>query len=367
MDYLLNEIPVSDGIRTLIGMAAIILATVLASIILRLVVFSIIGKLTSKTSTTLDDRLLNAIKSYLALLVFVFGFSVLFNFIEARFTEYVSADFFSVIDAVIYGIGVVVVAILIVRVFSAILGWYGDTIAVKTETTLDDEFIPLLDRTLKIVVITLAVLIVLDHFGVDIKGMVAVLGVGSLAVALAAQETLANMIGGFTIMIDRPFRVGDMVKFPDGRRVVVHEIGIRSTKFLTYDNTLVIVPNAELIKSTIHNITYPMPMVRVMVDVGVGYGSDISKVRKIMLDEASQHADILTNPEPEFFFLSFGDSSLDVSLRCHVARAEDHRKTSSELREQVLERFRREGIEIPFPQRVVTMVENDKDVDSEQG
>lgn len=363
MEYLLNEIPVSAGIRTLIGMAAIILATVLSSILLRSVVFTMIGKLTQRTSTTLDNLLLKATRSYLALLVYVFGLSILFNFIGSRFKDYVSEDFIGVIDSVIYGIGVVIVAILIVRALSAILEWYGDTIASKTDTTLDDEFVPLLSRTLNIVIVTLAVVIVLDHFGVDIKGLVTVLGVGSLAVALAAQDTLANMIAGFTIMIDRPFRVGDMVRFSDGRRVVVHEIGIRSTKFLTYDNTLVIVPNAELIKSTIHNITYPRPQVRVVVDVGVGYASDIGKVRKVMLDEAAKHSDVLSDPPPEFFFLNFGDSSLDVSLRCHVARAEKHRKTSSELREQVLESFRTEGIEIPFPQRVVTMVNTDKDVD----
>lgn len=365
MEYLLNEIPVSTGIRTLIGMAAIIFVTVMASTVLRSVVFSFIGKLTHKTSTTLDNRLLEAVRSYLALLVYVFGLSFLFNFIEDRFTDYISEDFIHIIDALIYGVGIMVVAILIVRVFSAVLVWYSETIAIKTDTTLDDEFIPLLDRTLKIVIYTLAILMVLDHFGVDIKGLIAVLGVGSLAVALAAQDTLANMIGGITIMIDRPFRVGDMVRFPDGRRVVAHEIGIRSTKFLTYDNTLVIVPNAELIKSTIHNITYPMPMVRVVVDVGVGYDSDMKKVREIILEEAARHSDVLTDPEPEFFFLNFGDSSLDVSLRCHVARAERHRRTSSELRVQILERFRTEGVEIPFPQRVVTMVKNNKDVDAQ--
>lgn len=145
--------------------------------------------------------------------------------------------------------------------------------------------------------------------------------------------------------------------------MLVHEIGIRSTKFLTYDNTLVIVPNAELIKSTVHNITYPMPRVRVVVDVGVGYDSDINKVRKAMLDEAHKYANVMKEPEPEFYLLSFGDSSLDVSLRCHVARAEHHRKTSSELRIQILERFRSEGIEIPFPQRVVTMVKGEVDRD----
>ncbi|RKX23532.1 MAG: hypothetical protein DRP45_10390 [Candidatus Zixiibacteriota bacterium] len=361
MEYLLKEIPVSAGVQTLIGMAAIILGTVLVSFILRSFVFSIIGKLTRKTSTTLDNRLLKSTRSYFSLLVYVFGLSVLFNFLEIRFKVYVSEGFIHAIDSTIYGIGVVVVAILLSKVVSSILGWYGDTVSVKTETTLDDEFVPLLDRTFKIVIVTLAALIVLDHFGVDIKGLVAVLGVGSLAVALAAQETLANMIGGFTIMIDRPFRAGDMVRLPSGRRVLVHEIGIRSTKFITYDNTLVIVPNSELVKSTVHNITYPLPRVRVVIDVGVGYDSDIKKVREVMLDEAERNPDILAEPKPQFFFLNFGDSSLDVSMRCHVARPEEHRKTSSELRMQVLDRFRAEGIEIPFPQRVITMTEGGKE------
>lgn len=362
MEYILGQIPVADGWRTLIGAAAIIIITALTSLILRSVLFAIIGRFTRKTSTTLDDRLLKATRTYITLLVYVFGLSVFFNFLENRYTGYVSDGFIRTIDGIIYGFGVFVVAVLLIKIVSTILEWYSSTIAVKTETALNNEFVPLLERTIKIVTMILAILIVLEHYEVDIKGLVAVLGVGSLAVALAAQDTLANMIGGFTLMIDRPFRVGDMVRLPDNRRVTVYEIGIRSTKFLTFDNTLVVVPNAELIKSTVHNITYPHPRVRVVVDVGVGYGSDIDLVRKVMLDEAGKHHNILTDPKPLFFFMNFGDSSLDVSLRCHVTRAEEHRRTSSELRLQVLKRFRQEGIEIPFPQRVVTMVKEEREV-----
>ena len=361
MEHLLQELPVSPAVRTLFGLIIIILATALASAMLRSVVFSAIGKLTRKTSSTLDDRLLTATRIPISLLVYIFGMSLVFNFIEVRHPNFIGGGLYRVIDSIIYGIGVVVVATLVVKAISAVLKWYGDTIAAKTDTKFDDEFVPLLDRTVKIVVVTLAILIVMDRLGIDIKGLLTVLGIGSLAVALAAQDTLANMIGGFTIMIDRPFRVGDMVRLPDGQRAIAHEIGIRSSKFLTFDNTLVIVPNAELVKSTIHNITYPKPMVRVVVDVGVGYGSDIKKVREVMLDEAAKHPEVLPDPKPQLFFLSFGDSSLDVSLRCHVAQAEDHRQASSELREQILNRFRAEGIEIPFPQRVVTMVKNNGD------
>jgi small-conductance mechanosensitive channel len=356
MEALLNEIPVSPLIQTGIGATAIIIFTAIVALILRSIVFSTIGRLTSRTDTSLDDRLLNATRTYTSLLVYVFGLAALFDFIRVRYPDYIGETFTGVMDGIIYGIGVVVVTVLVIKVVGALLAWYAEAIAVKTETNLDNEFVPLLERTIKIIVVALATLIILDAFGVDIKGLVAVLGVGSLAIALAAQETLANMIGGFTIMIDRPFRIGDTVRLADDRRVVVHEIGIRSTKFRTYDNTLIVVPNAELIKSTIHNITYPMPRIRVKIDVGVGYDSDIDKVREVMLDEAAKHPNVLDEPEPRFLLIGFGDSALEVSLRCHVADPELYRRTPSELRIAILARFRREGIEIPFPQRVITMV-----------
>jgi small-conductance mechanosensitive channel len=98
---------------------------------------------------------------------------------------------------------------------------------------------------------------------------------------------------------------------------------------------------------------------RVKIDVGVGYNSDVAKVREVMLDEAKRHNKVLKTPEPRFRFLGFGDSSLDVSLRCHVSDPNEYRTVPTELRTAILERFRAEGIEIPFPQRVITMVPND--------
>ena len=162
MEQLLQELPVSPGVRTLLGLIIIILATALASAMLRLIVFSAIGKLTRKTSSTLDDRLLTAARTPISVLVYIFGLSLVFNFTEARYPDLIGGGLYRVIDSIIYGIGVAVVAILIVKVISAVLKWYGDTIAAKTDTTFDDEFVPLLDRTVKIVVVTLAILIVME-------------------------------------------------------------------------------------------------------------------------------------------------------------------------------------------------------------
>ncbi|MBI4720083.1 MAG: mechanosensitive ion channel [Chitinivibrionia bacterium] len=282
------------------------------------------------------------------------GVNVLFDFLEARSPE-TAERYFRYIDNVIYVLAVFLVSKLVVREVTAALEWYGKNVLAKGDSRVSDEFVPLFDRVVTIVVYLLGALIVLEHFEIDIKGLIAVLGVGSLAIALAAQETIANMIGGFVIMIDRPFRVGDRLRLGDGAVCIVQQIGIRSTKFLTFDNTLIIIPNAELMKSTVHNLTYPEPLVRFTVEVGVGYDSDIERVRRAMLSEAERHPRVLKDPAPLFFFLGFGDSSLNVSMRCAVADVAEAFAVESELREGILARFRNEGIEIPFPQRVVTV------------
>lgn len=359
MYEIFQSIDVSPGLQAVVGVVAIIGLTFVAAYVVRAFVFALVKQMVGQTGNDLDDRLFKASRKHIYFLVYVLGGFALFNYLE-RVAAGTAEGAFRWLDGIMYTVFVFLIASLITRLAGTILQWYGETIAARTDTAVDDEFIPLADRAVKFVTYLLTVLIVLDHFNVDIKGLIAVLGIGSLAVALAAQDTIANMIGGFVIMIDRPFRKGDRVRLDDGTVCVVHAIGIRSTKFWTFDNTLIIVPNDDLMKSTVHNITYPFPQVRVVIDVGVGYNSDLDQVREVMLDEARKHEKVLEDPGPSFFFLEFGDSALDVSLRCFVDDVADQFATGSELREQVLSRFRAEGIEIPFPQRVVTMVGGEK-------
>ena len=361
MIKLLENIPVSPLLQKLIGVAVIIVGTLVAAYLVRFVLTGVASKITGKTKIDLDDRLLAGTQRQLFWLVFLFGLVVLLNYVQSLLTETFGPRLFEVLDGIIYAAGVILVVTILVRLFSTVFHWYGSTVAARTETRVDDEFIPLLDRTVKVVMYLLDILVVLDHFSIDIKGLITVLGVGSLAIALAAQETIANMIGGFVIMIDRPFRINDWLRLPDGTVCRVYQVGVRSTKFLTIENTLIIVPNAELMKSTVHNITYPYPETRVRIDVGVGYDSDMELVKTVMLDEAAKHPQVLDEPQPYFRFLEFGDSSLNVSMFCRVPQVLEQYKAGSDLRQQILKRFRKEGIEIPFPQRVITMVREGND------
>jgi len=148
------------------------------------------------------------------------------------------------------------ITMLVQRIASGIINWYAEYVTTKTATTLDEELLPFLRRTINIIIWTFAILITLPLYGVNINALIATLGVGSLAIALAAKDPISNIIAGFLIMIDRPFRIGDSVKIPSGEVVKVLDIGIRRSKFLSEEKAVIIVPNLDLSKSKIINYTY---------------------------------------------------------------------------------------------------------------
>jgi MscS family membrane protein len=142
------------------------------------------------------------------------------------------------------------------KVFSGFFRWYNENVVQKTQSTLDDKFLPLFQRLTIVVLWSVAFITLLSLFGININALVATLGVSSLAIALAAQDTIANLIAGFLIMVDQPFRVGDKIKLPSGEIVRVKEVGIRRSKFFLENQAIIIVPNVDLSKNKIVNFTY---------------------------------------------------------------------------------------------------------------
>jgi small-conductance mechanosensitive channel len=159
-------------------------------------------------------------------------------------------------DKWIFTIFAVIAVFLIHRLASAAIDWYGLNIAEKTSTTLDDEFLPLMRKLVILLIWLIATLIILSRFGINTSGLIAALGVSSLAIALAAQDTISNIISGFLIIVDRPFRIDDTIKLPSGEKVKVLQIGLRRSEFLAEDGAIIIVPNLALSKSKIVNYTY---------------------------------------------------------------------------------------------------------------
>lgn len=356
LEAILNRLGL-EGAAADVGAVLIIVAlTVVAGLVARAVVVQLLSRMARRTATELDDVLIRYTGPLIVKLVYLSGLRALSRHLEGKY-ELFSGAIVDVVNGILFSLIVITVALYLMRLLAGLTDWYGSEIAIKTESTFDDEIMPLIRRVGRVLIGIVSVMIILDHFHVDIKGLVAVLGVGSLAIALAAQETLSNMIGGFVIMVDRPFRKGDRVILGDGTKCDVYQIGMRSTKFLTFENTLVIVPNAELIKATINNLTYPEPRIRVKVDVGVAYGSDIDQVKNLLEDVAANHSNVIEDVPPQAQFREMADSSLNFSLVCRVREVKDQWKTSLEIREEIYRRLNAAGIEIPFPQRVVHLVQ----------
>lgn len=319
-------------------------------------------KILTKTKTTLDDRVIEVLRGNATLICVIIGIYVGIEHISKISTpeDITLNQILSYLQIATFIIIVLAVARLISRLIGAIFGWYMDEVSRKTQSNLTATIAPLTNKIISIVIFLTGVMIILEHFGVSIGSLLVSLGVGSLAIALAAQDTLANMIAGFVIMIDRPYRVGDRIQLPSGEIGDVTQIGLRSTHILNFDNNHVVVPNAEIIKSRLINYSYPHQAIRALVDVGVKYGTDIAKARKILLELANNHTDVMKDPAPEVFVIDFGQSA--VILRLNM-RTDDFKKkwlVETSIREQIYKAFAEADITIPLPQQVVHLVNRDE-------
>jgi small-conductance mechanosensitive channel len=209
----------------------------------------------------------------------------------------------------------------------------------------------------------LAVIIVLENLGISLTVVWTTLGVGSVAVALALQDTLGNFFAGLYLLVDSPVRPDEYIKLDSGQEGYVVRIGWRSTTLRMLANNLVVIPNSTLAKAVITNYSRPEPRMALSLPISVAFGTDPTRVEKVLVEVAQEAAQeglkgLLTEPAPAVRFIpGFGDSSLGFSLIVQVAQFTDQYQVQSELRKRIVARFRQEGIEIPFPTRSIVLDE----------
>lgn len=306
-------------------------------------------KLASFTSTDLDDRLMQRIIPHVSRLLIIFGF-----YLAAQSLP-LPESVLKVLSGLLFVILVVVVFNLIFHVLDELLTWYVAGIQGGAESLLSRQMVPIVEKIVTLIMMAAALIIILKHFNYDVFSLVTALGIGSLAIGMAAKDTLAHMISGFTLMLDRPFQIGDRIKLANGTVGDVSDIGLRSTKILGLDGTLLIIPNSDLCNSTVVNMVRPSPVTQGRTTIGVGYGSDISSVKQHLIELAGQDPDILDEPAPLAQFTSFGDSALNLQLLFWVNDPVRVGAVVDRLNCSILQKFREEDIEIPFPVRKVVM------------
>jgi small-conductance mechanosensitive channel len=213
----------------------------------------------------------------------------------------------------------------------------------------------------------LGTVIFLENMGISLTGVWTTLGVGSVAVALALQETLSNFFSGLYLLADRPVNPNDYIKLDSNQEGYVLRIGWRSTILRTLGNNYVVIPNSTLAKATIINYSAPETRMSYTLPVNVAHGTDPHQVEKVLLEAAHEALrdgleGLLAKPEPSVAFIpGFGESSLNFSLNLQVRQFTDQYPVQSELRKRIVKKFQEAGIDMPFPTRTLVLDKSTKD------
>ena len=332
-----------------IACGVVFLAAILLRHVITNVIFFYLKKLAEKTETTLDDKLFPALEGPTATLVMVIGIFAALTVLQ------LSAQVDKLINnsAIVAVLGVVLWGFI--RAGGAVLD-HLEEIAHEKQMTVA-SFMPLIKKTLFVVTIIIGLIIIADSLGAKVGALITSLGIGGLAFALAAQDTIANLFGSFVVVMDQPFKVGDVVKIgaAEGK---VEDIGLRSTKIRTGARTLIVIPNRSVAHEAITNFTR-MPQRRVDQTLGLTYDTKpeqleaiLEDIRRILREDDGVHKDtIVVN------FTNYGASSLDVQMVFFASDPDwtKHMALRERLNLKIMRAVAARGLSFAFPTQTVLL------------
>lgn len=317
----------------------------LAGAVLRPLLFSRLSKLVSRTQWTWDDLLLQALK----------GPYLLWCLIAGLYAALILSPAGS--SAVLFGgkllsvLWLVSITFVVLRLTDQIIQKYGAQLAAAMPLT------SLTQNLARGVILTLGGLTIMNGLGISITPMLTALGVGGLAVALALQETLANLFAGVYVTMSRQVRVGDYIKLDSGEEGYVSDIAWRSTRLLTLPNTWIVIPNTKVAQAVVTNYDLPTRDMAVLVEAGVDYGSDLEKVERITGEVGKEVMKEVAGGVPEFNpfirYHTFGDFSIKFTVILRSKTFVDQYLVKHEFIKRLQRRYAQEGIVIPFPIRTM--------------
>ena len=297
-----------------------------------------------KTKTKIDDIILSTVKTPIFYLIILAGVAISFNFLP--FPSSVKQTISRIVSSIIIIISCYMAASIINIL---IKGWFTKRRKVTGEAK-KNELVVIARKILNLIVFTLVVIFILTLWGVNVTSLVASLGIAGFVLGFALKDTFANVFGGIALIADKSFKIGDFIKLETGEVGEIIDIGLRSTRIKSFDeNNEIIIPNSSLVMSKITNYGRPLVSLRMVIKIGVAYGSDIKKVKKVLLDCVHQVKGVLENPEPKVYFMEMADFSLNFHLIFWIKNYRDRIKITDEVTSLAYEQLQKEGIKIPFP------------------
>jgi len=340
----LNKVPYGNYLLDKYVISLLILVgAVIGAKLLLLIFEKYLMRIAKKTKTDIDDLVFERTEKPLFYLILVYGLKL--SLINLGLNGWVMG--------IVNSLMAVVFVFILMRIVDVIIDVWGKAFAKRTKSKIDDVLLPLFHKAAKVVFAIIAFMWVLNIWEINITPYLAGAGIGGLMLGFALQDSLKNVLGGITLILDKNFEVGDKVKLEGGELGEVLDIGLRSTKIRTYDHEVIYVPNGYLANSRILNYTRPTAKIRVGIDFGVEYGNEVKKVQKVVLQAIKGIKEVLDEPEPVVQFLEMGDFALKFRAYFWVDDWKNAYSKKLEATEEIYDGLNKAGIGIPFPTQTV--------------
>ena len=335
---------------------AIALIGIVAALVFHKLIFPLIVRFTHRTPTDLDSRLVKSVRWPTTL-----GFVVLGAYLAFTVPLDLTESQQSQVDTVGQALGVMIVITVVVGLLSSAIDWYLASLATSATRVVDLRLLPLIRRVGGVIIYAIGGLLLMDVLGINISPLIAGLGLGGLAVALAIQPTLANLFAGTYVMTEGVIATGDYIQLENGLKGYVVEVGWRSTRIRDWRNNLVVVPNSKFAETIITNFQQPTHAVNVYFECGTSYDSDLYRVEEICLEVmdtvVDSHPMAIKEYGKYFAFDNFGDSNVNFWLFVQATDRWGSFVVQSDMMKLLHKRFQEEGIVINYPVRTLQFPE----------
>lgn len=326
----------------------VILICYIGARILLFVTNKVVKKYTEKTKTLLDDILIDMLEEPLAVAITIGGLFWAISYLNIP-NPNTESFFFKIALFML----VLNITWMIARTADALITAYLIPLTEKTESSFDDQLVPIAQKGVKYTIWILGIVLALDNLDFDIGAMIAGLGIGGLALALAAQDAVKNIFGGIMIFIDKPFKITDRIQI-HGYDGIVEEVGLRSTRLRTLEGRLVTMPNSKFNDNEVTNVTSE-PTRKVVLNLGLTYDTTPEKMSLAIdtLKEIAARHEAHIDVETPLGFNAFGDFSLGILFVYYIKKDEDILKVQTDINLDILNSFNEKGLEFAFPTQTI--------------
>ena len=305
---------------------------------------SFLRRVVASTPTELDDKVLDAMAYKIRWLIIVFAI----QFFLLRL-QFLNLEVRTTIQDITFVSYLLIIAAISWDLVNPIIEYIEGGLSERMDANQVATLMQIAGMGLKSLLVIVYLSILLDHFGISIVAISAVLGIGGLALSLAAQDTIADFISGIIILVDQPFRVGDRIEVDTIKTWGdVTEVGLRTTKIRTRDNRLVMIPNSTIGNSSVVNYTFPDPRYRIQIEVGIGYGQDIDEIRRVIVEAIENIEGVIKEKPVDALFVEFGDTNIVFRIRWWIDSYVDTRHMFDRVNQILFTALEGAGIDMPF-------------------